>query len=41
MQEEPKEEKKEIKILDKGIETKAIIGPQWSCCWGQYMAFRW
>ena len=41
MQEEHKEEKKEIKILDKGIEIKDTIGPQWLCCWGTFMALRW
>jgi hypothetical protein len=28
-----KEGKKEIKILDKGIDVHSMDGPSWPCCW--------
>ena len=41
MQEKPRNEKKEIEILDKGIDMQDTIGPEWLCCFGSFMAFRW
>ena len=40
MKEEKKEEKKEIIILDPGIDMDGILGPDWICCNGPIMPVR-
>jgi hypothetical protein len=41
MKEETKENKKEIVVLDEGIDMDAFIGPQLMCCGSMFMPFRW
>jgi len=41
MKEEEKENKKEIVVLDEGIDMDAFIGPQLFCCGSMFMPFRW
>jgi len=38
---EEKKEKKEIIVLDDGIDVKTLIGPESSCCWTLLIPFRW
>ena len=40
MKEETKENKKEIVVLDEGIDTDALIGPESVCCGSLYIPFR-
>ena len=40
MKKEEKKEKKEIKVLDEGIDEKAIIGIDFWCCRGPFMPIR-
>ncbi len=35
-----KEEKKEIVVLDSGIEGASLIGPLGLCCYGAFMPYR-
>jgi hypothetical protein len=41
MKEEKKENKKEIVVLDEGIDNDAFIGPLSVCCGSLLMPFRW
>lgn len=40
MKEETKENKKEIVVLDEGIDTDALIGPESVCCGAVFIPFR-
>lgn len=40
MKKEEKKEKKEIKVLDEGIDMNDIMGPDWYCCRGAFMPIR-
>lgn len=40
MKKEEKESKKEIVVLDEGIDTDALIGPESICCAGTFVPFR-
>ena len=37
---EKKEEKKEVVVIDRGVKPEIIIGPEWICCRGAYIAVR-
>ncbi len=41
MKEETKENKKEIVVLDEGIDMDAFIGPELFCCGSMLMPARW
>jgi hypothetical protein len=41
MKEETKENKKEIVVLDEGIDMDAFIGPEMMCCGALFIPFRW
>jgi hypothetical protein len=43
METEKKEEKKEIVVLDEGMDMDAVggPGPEMVCCWAFYMPLRW
>jgi hypothetical protein len=41
MKEETKENKKEIVVLDEGIDMDAFIGPELMCCWSIFIPARW
>lgn len=36
------QEKREIVVLDEGIDTEAVNGPgpEYACCWGSFIPFR-
>jgi hypothetical protein len=40
MEAEKKETKREIVVLDEGIDTDALMGPLSMCCWAMFMPFR-
>jgi len=40
VKEEKKENKKGIVVLDEGIDTDALIGPEGFCCGSIFMPFR-
>jgi hypothetical protein len=40
MEEQKKEERKDIVVLDKGINLTAENGPEWLCCWGAFGPLR-
>ena len=41
MKEETKENKKEIVVLDEGIDMDAFIGPDSVCCVSMFIPARW
>ena len=40
MEEQEKEETRDIVVLDEGISLTVEIGPEMICCWGAFMPLR-